>query len=108
MAEGDADAVWMHLTPPTRRTSYGGDAEAFERDVAAVDWSELAWKFGPVVDYEISWGVYVTVEQGSVPSFLIDRGLVTGDDRSLVLLVQIPLDDGYWIAGQGMDTRVER
>lgn len=108
LADGDADAAWSHLTPPTRRSAYEDDADAFAREVAAADWSEFEWDIGPVTNHDISWGVHVLIEEESVPDFLVNRGIAGGWDGSgIVLLVQIPSVGGYWIAGQGLDTRLD-
>jgi len=83
--------------------TYGDDLRAFIRDVEAADWAALRWRTGPVVDYDISWGVYVDAEAGEIPAFLTTRNLAAGSQDRLVLLVQIQRDGSYLIAGQGLD-----
>jgi hypothetical protein len=57
---------------------------------ADADWSELAWRVGPVTDYEISWGVHVEADEAAIPDFLINTRIVGEWTRNgLVLLVQI-------------------
>lgn len=101
-AQRHAEA-WDALTPRTRTEAYGDDPEAFARDVVSADWSTLSWRIGPVVDYEISWGVFVQVDGGEAPAFLVERHLAAGSTDRLVLLVQLHTDGSYSIAGQGMD-----
>jgi len=98
-----ANDAWDTLTAATRVAAYGDDFETFAHDVANADWAPLRWRIGPVVDYDISWGVYVEVQDGEMPAFLTSRNIAAGSPDRLVLLVQIQRDGSYAIAGQGLD-----
>jgi len=101
----DAASLWERLTPGTRDELYANDADDFARDLAATDWSELTWEIGPVIDYEISWGVHAMVSPAGVSRILVDRGLLGGwDEAGFVILVQVTDVGGYLVAGQGLDT----
>ena len=101
----DVRFLWERLTPATRDELYANDADAFAREVAATDWSDLAWEIGPVTDYEISWGVHAVVAPAGVSDTLVDRGLFSGwGEAGIVILVQITDGGAYLVAGQALDT----
>jgi hypothetical protein len=107
LADGRAAEAWSVLTPATRWDAYNDEFDEFAVDVAAADWSKADWEIGPVVNHEISWGVYARMtDMRFTPDFLINRRLVGGTDDELQLLVQITGDDAYMIAGPGLDTRL--
>lgn len=106
MANGQHDVAWSHLSPATREVLWNDDPAAFAQDVLAADWSLVAWEFGPVVDHDISWGVYVRMTADDVPEFMVARRLAAGKTDEIVLLVQTPDGAPYQIAGQGLDTRL--
>jgi hypothetical protein len=107
LADGRAAEAWSVLTPATRRDAYNDEFDEFAVDVAAADWSKADWVIGPVVDHEISWGVYVRMsDMRFTPDFLINRRLVGGADEKIQLLVQVTGEGTYMIAGPGLDTRL--
>ena len=104
LTSGSAAYAWEHLTPETRDGLFDGNEEEFVRNVAEADWSAFEWQIGPVVDHDISWGVYVEVDREAVPDFLIDSGLASGfEGRGLVLSIQFPEPSAYVVAGRSMD-----
>lgn len=98
-----ADEAWDKLTAATRTAAYDDDFGSFAQDVERADWGALRWRIGPVVDYDISWGVYVEVEAGEMPAFVTMRSLGVGSPDQQMFLVQIRGDGSYAIAGEGMD-----
>lgn len=106
LANGQPEVAWPHLSPATREELWNDDPAAFGSDVLAADWSSVAWEFGPVVDHDISWGVYVRMTADAVPEFFVARRLAAGGTDEIVLLVQTPDGGPYLIAGQGLDTRL--
>jgi hypothetical protein len=104
VAERAGDA-WDTLTPATRTAAYGDDFGTFAGEVRNADWAPLRWRIGPVVDYDISWGVYVEVEGGELPAFLTSRNIAAGSRDQLVLMVQIRRDGSHAVAGVGLDRR---
>jgi hypothetical protein len=106
LANGQHDVAWSHLSPETREVLWNGDPAAFATDVLAADWASVTWEFGPVVDHDISWGVYVRTTAGALPEFLVARRLAAGGTDEIVLLVQTPDGRPYLIAGQSLDIRL--
>jgi hypothetical protein len=106
LANDQQSVAWSHLSQPTREVLWNDDFAAFEADVLAVDSSWVTWEFGPVVDYDISWGVHVRMNANAVAEFLVARRLAGNWTNGIVLLVQIPDGDPYLIAGQSLDTRL--
>lgn len=104
VGERSQDA-WGALTAAIRTAAYRDDGDAFPDDVGSADWASLRWRIGPVVDHDISWGVYVEVEDGHMPAFLTSRNIAAGSRDRLVLLVQLQRDGSCVIAGDGLDQR---
>ncbi len=106
LARHDADEAWSHLTPATRHVVYDDVQMTFAQDVAAADWSGVAWEFGPVTDLDTSWGVHIIVDEDRVPAFLVKRDIAAGSEGfGIVLLVQTPEAQSYLIAGRSQDLR---
>jgi len=106
LANGQHDAAWSHLSPATREVLWNDDSATFAAEVLVADWSSVTWEFGPVVDHDISWGVYVRMNANPVPDFLVARRLAGEWTDGIVLLVQTPDGGPYLIAGQSLDMRL--
>lgn len=108
LATGDAQGAWEHLTSKTQEVAYDNDMAAFVNDVESSDWSELGWKIGQVSDYDISWGVRVQISGSTVPPFLVEKRIASGQagTSTIILLVQFASGDDYLVAGPGLDERL--
>lgn len=104
LVAGDAADAWAHLTPGTRAYAYHNDMAAFANDVDTSDWSKFRWQIGRVSDYDVSWGVTVRVDEGSVPTFLLERRIAGGREATgeINLQVQFASRDEYLIVGPGL------
>ncbi len=97
LVQRDAEVAWSHLHPDSQRDAYAGDQAAFAREVEEADWSQLAWEFGPVVNFDIAWEVHLTVDEATVPDFLFESGIAAMSDPWLVMQVQTPFVGPYLI-----------
>ncbi len=98
--------AWSHLHPDSQHDVYDDDKAAFARDVNEADWSHLSWEVGPVVDFDISWEVHLTLDEATVPDFLFERNIAGYSDPYLVTQVQFPgsLDNYLIIAWPDKDS----
>ena len=105
LVAGRSRDAWKLLTPRTQSEAYDDSVEDFAADVVHADWSSLKWRIGRVSNYDISWGVYVEVTEGTVPAFLVEREIAGKQSNGMLLLVQVREDGTYKVAGQAMDQR---
>jgi hypothetical protein len=97
LVRNDSELAWSHLHPDSQRDAYDGDQAAFAREVDEADWSQFRWEFGPVVNFDVSWEIHLTIDEATVPDFLFERGIAAMADPYLVMQVQTPFVGPYLI-----------
>ncbi len=78
MVAGDADRAWSLMHPVTQSQVYHDSQADFANDVATAQWVGLIWQVQPASFNDGHYLVELSVPTGlgSVPQFLLNRGLI--------------------------------